>query len=182
MPTPSSDQLPSPPSEGFSTCPDDLQHSLRPGWQVEGQAIDSHQNPDTQITDAPALVTTDTNDYNESREDILILEEERASGELLSRDTTMSPTVRSDTTASTTSPTFFDGEMKRVGIKECLGRAVTSPSQQSCRSGHDRSASLEVEDAPESQVDEDDGLYSPSMGSDYSSLRVSWLARSKFHR
>ncbi|KAK7398363.1 hypothetical protein QQX98_012257 [Neonectria punicea] len=204
MPTPASNPPPdpsSPRSYSFSTCPDDVQH---PTWQSQSHdAVQDHTDMGVQPVpslsiDGASPPVVDTAPAPEGRApDDAVMDDGRASDEPSSRSTTMSPQPQSAATALT-SPTPSGPEADLVKSRDAeIGSQLShepSNSTQPAAESENLRASTRRRASPSREweaidVDaQEDELWSPSMGPDYSSMRVipsspsSYLrAGSRFH-
>jgi hypothetical protein len=167
MPTPSPNQSSDPPpstsSYPFSTCPDDLQYSSH-------YLIESRSNP---ALDGPTSTDFESESQREMDigDDIII--DNRASTSPLSRDATISPAPQSSTTAVTSPEPLGSDAARAIKIQETgpdgptpqtsSARLIHHTGQHSRDSGGSDLAAVQEEDA---------ACTPPSMGSDYSSIRV----------
>ncbi|KAF4122373.1 hypothetical protein GMORB2_7365 [Geosmithia morbida] len=155
MPTPSNQPSGPPSPPGFSSCPDDLQTSPRPGRQteLEREANSAHDTEMGERDFVPSALAVENPPQRGSssappHEDSLIVEE-RATLDPSSRSTTMSPQPRSSITTA------------------------TSPEQGRHMWSHSNTSDI--------YVDSDD-FYAPSMGPDYPSMRAKPLLNSSYLR
>jgi hypothetical protein len=179
MPTPSSNQpveAPSPRSYSFSTCPDDVQSQPHPAWQASNEdqtrADDVGIQSDTiDALTAPGCPTDDT-----------IMYDGRPSNEISSRSTTMSPRPQTATTTVTT-PLHEESGPETKGRDAETGNQLSrdlsdstqrasEPQPTPCESLRKRESPNEVSECIDFDAQEDE-LWSPSMGPDYSCIRVS---------
>lgn len=193
MPTPSSDPPPgpsSPRSYSFSTCPDDSQHQSRPGWQADDAALD-HPDMEVQRDASPAQPSPPAINairiQAESAADESIMYENRMSDEPSSRATTMSPRPQSSATGVTSpAPSGADGDVTKINDSDTGGQvslesSIHQPRGSDTESMQHATARVRgpgpvVRDPETMCVDaEQDELWSPCMGSDYSHVRVSTL-------
>ncbi|KAH6990336.1 vacuolar import and degradation protein-domain-containing protein [Ilyonectria destructans] len=203
MPTPASNPPPdpsSPRSYSFSTCPDDVQH---PTWQSH-EAVQDHDDmgvqpvPSGTIAGASPPVGDVPPPLEGPAPDDAIMDEGRTSEDPSSRSTTMSPGPQSTTTAVTSpAPSGADADLVKsrdAEIGNQLSRQPSTSIQQAPESESLPRAATRRRASPSHEwesVDVDaqeDELWSPSMGPDYSNMRVipsspsSYLrSGSKFH-
>lgn len=180
MPTPSSNPPPdpsSPRSYSFSTCPDDLQHAP---WQSH-DAVQEHDDMGVQPVPS-TLIAPPVFDAPPTPEGPAI-DDAQASEDASSRSTTMSPGPQSTATAVTSPiPSGPDGDLVKsrdAEIGSQLSRQESNCTQPALeaemtpRAAPRRRASP-IDDWESSDPDtQDDELWSPAMGSDYSCMRVS---------
>jgi hypothetical protein len=188
MPTPSSNQpveAPSPRSYSFSTCPDDVQSQPHPAWQASNEdqtrADDVGIQSDTiDALTAPGCPTDDT-----------IMYDGRPSNEISSRSTTMSPRPQTATTTVTT-PLHEESGPETKGRDAETGNQLSrdlsdstqrasEPQPTPCESLRKRESPNEVSECIDFDAQEDE-LWSPSMGPDYSCIRTIPSAPSSYLR
>lgn len=185
MPTPSSNppaEASSPRSYSFSTCPDDVQHQQRPSWQSREAVQDHNDDMGVQPTPDASPLTVDAPPAPEGpASDDTIMYEGRSSDDPSTRSSTMSPRPQSANTA-VTSP-ISSGPSSDV----TKGRDAEIGSQLSQESSNTRQTSETetISHAPSSRrgspnrelewIDADaqeDELWAPSMGADFSCMRT----------
>ncbi|KAF4460818.1 VID24-required for vacuolar import and degradation of Fbp1p [Fusarium albosuccineum] len=191
MPTPSSNPPPeasSPRSYSFSTCPDDV-HQQRPSWQshdaVQNHTDDMGVQPDPSLpVDAASPLTVDAPSAPEGpTSDDAIMDDGRPSDDpSSSRSSTMSPRPQSATTA-VTSPVPSgpgsdvtknrDAEIGSQLSRELSNSTRSAPESESipCAPSRRRGSPNRELERMDSDAQEDE-LWSPSMGSDYSCMRT----------
>jgi hypothetical protein len=168
MPTPSSNTAPAllpPTAHSSSTCPDDLQHPSRPS-RTDGADISSMDTDHMEVQHELSAGDVSTS-------------ERSASADPMSRATTMSPRPQPGVTISTSPvPAGHDIEVLKhhdhmiedTSCQETLPkvqRMAECTAESPGRESRPYSPDLEEEDA---------GYMLPSMGPEYSSMRVSVTA------
>ncbi|KAM0372443.1 hypothetical protein HYE67_010626 [Fusarium culmorum] len=199
MPTPSSNppvEASSPRSYSFSTCPDDAQSQPHPAWQArdEGQA----RADDGGIQSGPGLsidgaspLTVDAPTAPGCPNDDTTMYDGRPSNDLSSRSTTMSPRPQTATTAATTPMHEGSGPETKGRDAETGNQLSREPPNSTQRASEPQSAPCESSrqrGSPNREwecVDfdaQEDELWSPSMGPDYSCIRTIPSAPSSYLR
>ncbi|KAF5238747.1 hypothetical protein FAUST_5331 [Fusarium austroamericanum] len=199
MPTPSSNppvEASSPRSYSFSTCPDDAQSQPHPAWQArdEGQA----RADDGGIQSGPGLsvdgaspLTVDAPTAPGCPNDDTTMYDGRPSNDLSSRSTTMSPRPQTATTAATTPMHEGSGPETKGRDAETGNQLSQEPPNSTQRASEPQSAPCESSrrrGSPNREwecVDfdaQEDELWSPSMGPDYSCIRTIPSAPSSYLR
>lgn len=193
MPTPSSDQPPSPPmppSHVFPTCPDDLQtsatHECDEGADTEsnsrhGLRVENRAQSPALIGSAQTIHGGDNSNSSPRTRDTILAQEGRASLGPSSRATTMSPRPQSVATAGTSPlPDAVCDEVNKIAHCDddiAPSRATADPSRpgagSSGRRSPDQTRNLAVQAADAASALSEDELYGPSMGSHFPSARVS---------
>lgn len=193
MPTPSSDQPPSPPtppSHVFPTCPDDLQtsaaHECEEGADIEsnsryGLRVENRAQSPALIESAQTVHGGDNSNSSPRTRDSTIAQEGRASLGPSSRATTMSPRPHSVATAGTSPlPDAVCDEVNKTAHcpdDVAPSRATADPSQpgaaSSGRRSPDQARNVAAQAAEVASASSEDELYGPSMGSHFPSARVS---------
>ncbi|KAJ3464479.1 hypothetical protein MRS44_009265 [Fusarium solani] len=185
MPTPSSNppaEASSPRSYSFSTCPDDVQHQQRPSWQSREAVQDHNDDMGVQPTPDASPLTVDAPPAPEGpASDDTIMYEGRSSDDPSTRSSTMSPRPQSANTAVTSpissgpSSDVTKGRDAEIGSQlsqESSNTRQTSETETISRAPSSRRGSpnheLEWIDA-DAQEDE---LWAPSMGADFSCMRT----------
>lgn len=194
MPTPSSNppaEASSPRSYSFSTCPDDVQHQQRPSWQSREAVQDHNDDMGVQPTPDASPLTVDAPPAPEGpASDDTIMYEGRSSDDPSTRSSTMSPRPQSANTAVTSpissgpSSDVTKGRDAEIGSQlsqESSNTRQTSETETISRAPSSRRGSpnreLEWIDA-DAQEDE---LWAPSMGADFSCMRVSYTTAPSWH-
>ncbi|RBR13774.1 uncharacterized protein FIESC28_08049 [Fusarium coffeatum] len=189
MPTPSSNppvEAASPRSYSFSTCPDDVQHQPRPAWQSRGDEearvdnIGVQPSPDVSV-DGGSPLTVDAPPAPERPNDDTIMYDGRPPNDSSSRSTTMSPRPQTATTTITT-PMHDGSESETKGRDAEIGNQLSrEPSHNTQQATESESALCESsrrrrspnQDSEWTDFDaQEDELWSPSMGPDYSCMRT----------
>ncbi|KAF4962081.1 hypothetical protein FSARC_9815 [Fusarium sarcochroum] len=200
MPTPSSNppiEAASPRSYSFSTCPDDVQHQPRPTWQSRGNNeghvddIGLQSNPDLSVDGASSLTVDAPSAPEGLTNDDAIMYEGRPSNDPSSRSSTMSPRPQTATTAVTSPmPSASGSEIKgrEAEIGSQLSREPSNSTQRASESESVSREPLRRRGSPnresewiDSDAQEDD-LWSPSMGPDFSCMRTIPSAPSSYLR
>ncbi|KAI5462919.1 vacuolar import and degradation protein-domain-containing protein [Mariannaea sp. PMI_226] len=197
MPTPSSNPPPdpsSPRSYSFSTCPDDIQHTA---WQSH-DAVQEHSSMDVQPVPpvslngaAPPIVGAAPSLEGPATDDT-IMDGGRASEDVSSRSTTMSPQPQSTVTAVTSPvPSGAEADIAKsrdAEIGSHLSRQASNHTQPVPETEMTPRAISRRRESPDLEWDstdsdaQDDELWSPSMGPDYSCMRVIASSPSAFLR
>ncbi|KAF5517392.1 Glucose-induced degradation protein 4-like protein [Colletotrichum aenigma] len=201
MPTPSSNPPPdphSPRSHSFSTCPEDSnsrspQRSWRPPTGPDANdgpaAMDPHHDRDRMDEDASPAPVSAPMSPTEGISTEVILDDEPTSAVSSSRSTTMSPRPQSGDTAH--SSTAADMESFKQGESDEEGHSAGDRLRASRADGsrrHDtrQSATTLHDDGKGMDIDADDvweeELMAPSMGSEYSNMRIIPSSPSSFLR
>ncbi|RGP66243.1 putative vid24-required for vacuolar import and degradation of fbp1p [Fusarium longipes] len=199
MPTPSSNppvEASLPRSYSFSTCPDDVQHQSHPAWQahdedqVRADDIGIQSNSNLSVDGASPLAL-DAPPAPGCPNDDTIMYDGRPSNDLSSRSTTMSP--RPQTAATTVTTPMHEGsgsetKGRDAEIDNQLSREPSISTQQatqsepvSCGSSRCRGSSNQESECIDFDAQEDE-LWSPSMGPDYSCIRTIPSAPSSYLR
>ncbi|KAJ4257435.1 hypothetical protein NW762_008559 [Fusarium torreyae] len=200
MPTPSSNppvEAASPRSYSFSTCPDDVQHQQRPTWQSrdsdQGHVDDIgvQSNPNLSVDGASPLTVDAPSAPEGLTSDDAIMYEGRPSDDPSSRSSTMSPRPQTATTAVTSPmPSASGSEIKgrEAEIGSQLSREPSNSTQRASESESISREPLRRRGSPnresewiDSDAQEDD-LWSPSMGPDFSCMRTIPSAPSSYLR
>jgi hypothetical protein len=194
MPTPSSNppvEAASPRSYSFSTCPDDVQYQQRPTWQSRDDDLDDVDNIGTRSSsnlsvDGALALTVDAPPAPEGPSDDTVMYDGRPSDDPSSRSSTMSPRPQTATTA-VTSPMLSGPETEVKGREAEIGTQLSrEPSNSTQRASESESIAREPSrrrGSPSQESEwidfdaQEDELWSPSMGSDYSCMRVSQTVR-----
>lgn len=191
MPTPSSNPPPdphSPRSHSFSTCPEDSnsrspQRSWRPPTGPDANdgpaAMDPHHDRDRMDEDASPAPVSAPMSPTEGISTEVILDDEPTSAVSSSRSTTMSPRPQSGDTAHSSPAadmeSFKQGESDEEG-HSAGDRLRASRADGSRRHDTRQSATTLHDDGKGMDIDADDvweeELMAPSMGSEYSNMRV----------
>ncbi|EKJ69050.1 hypothetical protein NXS19_003470 [Fusarium pseudograminearum] len=199
MPTPSSNppvEASSPRSYSFSTCPDDVQSQPHPAWQArdEGQAraddVGIQSGPGLSVDGASPL-TIDASTAPGCPNDDTTMYDGRPSNDLSSRSTTMSPRPQTATTTATTPMHEGFGPETKGRDAETgnqLSREPPNSTQQArepqsapCESSRRRGSPNRESESIDFDAQEDE-LWSPSMGPDYSCIRTIPSAPSSYLR
>ncbi|KAG5665880.1 hypothetical protein KAF25_010005 [Fusarium avenaceum] len=199
MPTPSSNppvEAASPRSYSFSTCPDDVQYQQRPTWQSREDDLDNIDNSGSQSSsnlsvDGALALTVDAPPAPEGPSDDTVMYDGRPSDDPSSRSSTMSPRPQTATTA-VTSPMLSGPETEVKGREVEIGTQLSrEPSNSTQRASESESIAREPSrrrGSPNQESEwidfdaQEDELWSPSMGSDYSCMRTIPLAPSSYLR
>lgn len=194
MPTPSSNppvEAASPRSYSFSTCPDDVQYQQRPTWQSRDDDLGNVDNIGSQSSsnlsvDGALALTVDAPPAPEGPSDDTVMYDGRPSDDPSSRSSTMSPRPQTATTA-VTSPMLSGPETEVKGREAEIGTQLSrEPSNSTQRASESESIAREPSrrrGSPNQESEwidfdaQEDELWSPSMGSDYSCMRVSQIIR-----
>ncbi|GKT99166.1 vesicle-mediated transporter vid24 [Fusarium langsethiae] len=199
MPTPSSNppvEASSPRSYSFSTCPDDVQSQPRPAWQARDE--EQARADDVGIQSGPGLpvdgaspLTVDAPTAPGCPNDDTITYDGRPSNDLSSRSTTMSPRPQTATTTVTTpmhegsrpETKGRDAETGDQPSRELSNSAQRASEPQSCpcESSRRRGSPNQESECIDFDAQEDE-LWSPSMGPDYSCIRTIPSAPSSYLR
>ncbi|PNY24788.1 Glucose-induced degradation protein 4 [Tolypocladium capitatum] len=195
MPTPSSNQPPDPPSPSpytFSTCPDDVQHSPRPARQAhvatrpEPDSIQLRPELSLNGPSPPPFESRASRDEHHPGPESLVLDSQ-TSVEPSSRATTVSPGPQSSVTGVTSpTPSGPDNDIAKsqeAGPDGPVSQMVPAALQQS-PGGHSTCSLSRDFDSQDLAVDGDeaDPSCSPSMGSDYSTMRTIPISPSSYLR
>ncbi|KAM0252980.1 hypothetical protein ACHAP5_000843 [Fusarium lateritium] len=199
MPTPSSNppvEAASPRSYSFSTCPDDVQYQQRSTWQSRDDDQENVDNTGTQSSsnvpvDGASTLTVDAPPAPEGPSDDAVMYDGRPSDDPSSRSSTMSPRPQTATTA-VTSPMLSGPETEVKGREAEIGTQLSrEPSNSTQRASESESIAREPSrrrGSPNQESEwidfdaQEDELWSPSMGSDYSCMRTIPLAPSSYLR
>lgn len=190
MPTPSSNppvEAASPRSHSFSTCPEDVQHQPRPAWQAREQDQAHVDNIGVQSSsdlsmDGASPLTLDAPSAPEGPNDDAIMYDGRPSNDTSSRSTTMSPRPQTATTTTTTPMHGGPGPETKGRDAEIGNESSREPFNSTPRATESEPAPCQTSRRVESPNQEsewidfdaqEDELWSPSMGPDYSCMRVS---------
>lgn len=188
MPTPSSNPPPdpsSPPPYNFSTCPDDVQHSPRPARQThvatlpEPDGIQVRPESSLDGPSSPPFESQDSRNEQHPGPESLVLDGQ-TSVEPSSRATTISPGPQSSATGVTSpapsGPDTDNAKSQETGPDGPVSQIPPAASRQS-PGGHSTSSLSRDFDSQDLAMDGDeaDPSCSPSMGSDYSTMRVSTI-------
>ncbi|KAM5354369.1 hypothetical protein ACJ41O_001018 [Fusarium nematophilum] len=190
MPTPSSNppaEASSPRSYSFSTCPDDVQHQQRPTWQSH-DAVQDHTDMGVQPTpslsvDAASPLAVDAPSAPEGpASDDAIMFDGRPSDDPSSRSSTMSPRPQSATTAVTSPMPSGSGsdvtKSRDAEIGSQLSREPSNSSRQAPESENIAREPSRRRGSPNRELElidadaQEDELWSPPMGPDYSCMRT----------
>ncbi|KAF5674306.1 VID24-like protein [Fusarium heterosporum] len=199
MPTPSSNppvEAASPRSYSFSTCPDDVQYQQRPTWQSRDDDRDNVDNTVTQPRanlpiDGTSALTLDALPAPEGPSDDAVMYDGRPSDDPSSRSSTLSPRPQTATTAITSPMLSGPGSEIKERETEIGTQLSREPSNSTQRASESESLQCEPSGrrgSPNQEskwVDHDaqeDELWSPSMGSDYSCMRTIPSAPSSYLR
>ncbi|KAF4978901.1 hypothetical protein FZEAL_4787 [Fusarium zealandicum] len=205
MPTPSSNppvETSSPRSYSFSTCPDDVQHQQRPPWQSRDAIQDRTQDMGVQPAPSlsvdvasPIIVDTPSAPEGPSNDDTTMYEERPSDGPS-SRSSTMSPRPQSATTALTSPVPSGPGSDVTKSRDDEIGSLLSREPSNSTQQEHETipRAPSRRRGSPNRELEwvdadaQEDELWSPSMGPEYSCMRTipsspsSYLrAGSRFH-
>ncbi|KAF5542627.1 VID24-like protein [Fusarium mexicanum] len=196
MPTPSSNppvEPASPRSYSFSTCPDDVQHQPRPNWQSrDDDQVHDADLPDSNLSvDVGSPLVVDAPAAPEGPSDDATMYNGRPSDETSSRSSTMSPRPQTATTAATTPmPSGPASEIKgrEAEIGSQLSREPSNSTQRVSETESTARESSRRRGSPNRESDwvdidaQEDELWSPSMGSDFSCMRTIPSAPSSYLR
>jgi hypothetical protein len=199
MPTPSSNppvEASSPRSYSFSICPDDVQSQPHPAWQAHDE--EQARADDVGIQSGPGLpvdgaspLTVDAPTAPGCPNDDTIMYDGRPSNDLSSRSTTMSPRPQTATTTVTTpmheesgpETKGRDAETGDQPSRELSNSAQRASEPQSCPCESSRRRELPNQGSECIDFDaQEDELWSPSMGPDYSCIRTIPSAPSSYLR
>lgn len=186
MPTPSSNppaEASSPRSYSFSTCPDDVQHQQRPPWQSRETVQDHNDDMGVQPTPDASPLTVDAPPAPEGpASDDTVMYEGRSSDDPSTRSSTMSPRPQSANTAVTSPISSGPSSDVTKGRDAEIGSQL---SQESSNNTRQASETETISRAPSSRrgspnrelewIDADaqeDELWAPSMGADFSCMRT----------
>ncbi|KAJ4319856.1 hypothetical protein N0V84_006137 [Fusarium piperis] len=186
MPTPSSNppaEASSPRSYSFSTCPDDVQHQQRPSWQSREAVQDHNDDMGVQPTPDASPLTVDAPPAPEGpASDDTVMYEGRSSDDPSTRSSTMSPRPQSANTAVTSPISSGPGSDVTKGRDAEIGSHL---SQETSNNTRQTSETEPISRAPSSRrgspnrelewIDADaqeDELWAPSMGADFSCMRT----------
>lgn len=188
MPTPSSNppNPTAPRSPSFSTCPEDIQRPSHSSRQLH-DAVEEQLGQETQQDLSMNAVSPPAGDAPSApeglaSEDVMIFETQ-TSDEPSSREATMSPRPQSNTTGFTSPiPSAPDVELIK-GQEAEIGTQLSRETSHGAHNANDSEGSIEAQttgsclieqETPPIDADaQEDDLWSPSMGADYSSMRVS---------
>ncbi|KAM0343113.1 hypothetical protein ACHAPU_008861 [Fusarium lateritium] len=199
MPTPSSNppvEAASPRSYSFSTCPDDVQYQQRPTWQSRDDGRDNVDNTVTQpranlSIDGTSALTLDALPAPEGPSDDAVMYDGRPGDDPSSRSSTLSPRPQTATTAITSPMLSGPGseiKEREVEIGVQLSREPSNSTQRASESESLHREPSRRRGSPNQEskwVDfdaQEDELWSPSMGSDYSCMRTIPSAPSSYLR
>ncbi|GKT54503.1 vacuolar import and degradation protein [Colletotrichum tofieldiae] len=199
MPTPSSNPPPdphSPRSHSFSTCPEDSssrppQRSWRPPTDAnQGPAeMDTHHDDRMDEGASPAPVSAPMSQAEGMSTEVILDDEPTSAVSSSSRSTTMSPRPQSGDTAHS-SPVADMGSFKHAESDEeghSAGERLRTSRRDGTRRHDPRLSPTSVhDDGKDMEVDVDDvweeELMAPSMGSDFSNMRIIPSTASSFLR
>lgn len=187
MPTPASNTNPSSPrSYSFSTCPDDIQqssHSNRHSRDVLHDQSNMHIQHAHSTNAVSPLVIGEPSPPEGLVSDDAIMDETQGSDAPSSRSATMSPPPQSNTTAITSPiPSAPDVEPSKIQDESEIGNQLSRESSGCVRhaaeprlSAQEHTRNTPFLDQDQNGVDaetQEDDFWSPSMGADYSCVRV----------